>query len=93
MALDQAGRHQIFDTEPMVMGHILIPEPRQGWTVTSDWGLETPGGAMHIIFREMGSPLELAMGHPPSEFGQVGHERSFNEKCITTEDNATITNQ
>lgn len=48
---------------------------------------------MHIIFGAMGIPLELAMRHPAGEFGQVGHEGSFNEKCMTTEDNATITNQ
>lgn len=64
MNLDQAGRHQIFDTELMVMGRILIPEPLHRWTVTSDGALETPGGAMHVIFSAMGSPPGVGNGAP-----------------------------
>lgn len=37
-----------------------------------------------------GHTLELAVGHPVGESGQVGHERAFKEKCVTPKDSATI---
>lgn len=83
----------IFDTKLMVMGHILLPKPIQGCTHTCSTGHWKPQGAPCTLASVDGQPLELAGEHPAGGFRQGDHERRFNEKCMTPEDNDTVTNQ
>lgn len=84
MDVDQAGRHQTFDTEQMVMGLILIPKPVQGCThicATGCWKLQ---GAPRTSATVDWHPLEVAVDHSAGEFAAQGsRERFFHEKCMS----------